>query len=88
MELKKIVGLDLTEEQFDIVNAEKTAAIRNSADFDDPLFTSYAIKNCRTAKGFWMQIVTGYEHIFSPEQLDSAVEYVPLIEQEEATYEV
>jgi hypothetical protein len=71
-------GLDLTEAEFDLVNAEKTAILKSRGVECE----AYAGKNCPTNKGYWMQIVEGYEDIFTQEQLDSAVEYVPLTNEE------
>ena len=72
------MGLDLTEEEFDLLNAEKTQQVKAlGVDCD-----SYASKSCPTIKGFWMQIVEEYKDIFSQEQISAAVEYVPLIQEE------
>jgi hypothetical protein len=72
------MGLDLTEQEFDLLNAEKTAQIKAlGVDCD-----SYASKSCPTIKGFWMQIVEEYKDLFSQEQIAALVEYVPLIQEE------
>jgi hypothetical protein len=68
------MGLDLTEEEFDLINAEKTAIIKSRGIECE----AYASKNCPTEKGFWLQIVEGYEDIFTQEQLNKAVDYLPL----------
>lgn len=73
------MGLDLTEEEFNLLNAEKTQQIKALGIPCE----SYASKTCPTIKGFWMQIVEEYKDLFSQEQLDSAVEYVPLVQPEE-----
>jgi hypothetical protein len=73
------MGIDLTEEEFDILNAEKTAILQSRGVKCE----AYAAKNCPTVKGYWMQIVEGCEDIFTQEQLDSAVEYMPIIIEEE-----
>lgn len=70
-------GLDLTEEEFDLLNAEKSEIIRSAPDFNDELFTSYASKNCPTEKGFWMQIVEAYLWIFTHEEIAKSVPYLP-----------
>ena len=67
-------GLDLTEEEFDLVNAEKTAIIKSKGIECE----AYAGKNCPTEKGYWLQIVEGFEDIFTEEELNKAVEYLPL----------
>lgn len=78
------VGLDLTEIEFDFRNAEISEQIK--VDFpEDTLFTTYAAKTCPTAKGYWMQIVSGYEKYFSVEEITTAVPYTEL---EEQTYEL
>ena len=78
-----VVGLDLTEQEFDLRNAEISEQIK--VDFpEDTLFTTYATKNCPTQKGYWLQIVSGYEKYFSVEEI---VDAVPYIDNEE-TYEI
>jgi hypothetical protein len=81
-----VVGLDLIEAEFDRINAEKSELIRNAPDFNDELFTTYANKNCPTEKGFWLQIVEGYEKYFTIEEIVEAVPYIP--KDEEETYEI
>ena len=79
-----VVGLDLTELEFDIRNSEISERIR--VDFpEDTLFTIYATKTCPTSKGYWLQIVSGYEKYFSIEEI---VDAVPYTELEEQTYEL
>jgi hypothetical protein len=73
------MGLDLTEEQFDLINARVTQAFKT----DGIDAENYATKSCPTAKGYWLQIVAGCEKYFSKEELDSAVEYIPLNDEEE-----
>ena len=68
------MGLDLTEEEFDLVNAEKTAIIKSKGIECE----AYAGKNCPTEKGYWLQIVEGFEDIFTEEELNKAVDYLPL----------
>lgn len=81
------VGLDLTEIEFDFRNAEISEQIK--VDFpEDTLFTTYAAKTCPTAKGYWMQIVSGYEKYFTIGEIVDAVPYVPYIEPEEEIYEI
>lgn len=80
------VGIDFTEAEFDLRNAEISEQIK--VDFpEDTLFTTYATKSCPTLKGYWMQVIIGYEKYFSVEEIAGAVEYVP-IEEEEETYEI
>lgn len=76
------MGIDLTEQEFDVVNLRVTAAIIN-----DGIQGVYASKSNKTLKGYWMQIVEGYEKYFTEDELNSAIEYVPLVEEEE-TYEI
>lgn len=72
-----MVGIDLTEIEFDLRNAEISEQIK--VDFpDDTLFVTYATKTCPTQKGYWMQIVSGYEKYFSVEEIADAVNYIPL----------
>jgi hypothetical protein len=79
------MGIDLTESEFDSRNAEISEQIK--ADFpDDTLFTAYANKNCPTEKGYWLQIVSGYEKYFSIEEIVEAVPYIP--KDEEQTIEL
>jgi hypothetical protein len=75
------LGYNLTEQEFDLENARVTAEIKSEPNLNDLNFTSYATKNCPTEKGFWMQLVKGYEKHFinSPYPL---VEYVPLNNEE------
>ncbi len=80
-----VIGLDLTELQFDLRNAEISEQIK--VDFpEDTLFTAYANKNCPTEKGYWLQIVEGYEKYFTIEEKVEAVPYIP--KDEEETYEI
>lgn len=79
-----IGGYDLTEAQFDAENIRVTAEIKSDPDFNDSLFTQYASKNCPTEKGYWMQLVEGYEKHFENTQYP-LVPYIPLTEE---TYEV
>ena len=77
------MGIDLTELEFDLRNAEISEQIK--VDFpEDTLFTTYATKNCPTAKGYWLQIVSGYEKYFSVEEIADAVPYI----DNEETYEI
>lgn len=72
------IGIDLTEQEFDLRNQQISDAIRNEPDFNDELFNIYAIKNSPTAKGFWLQIVAGHEKYFSIEEIAVAVPYIYL----------
>jgi uncharacterized protein YllA (UPF0747 family) len=78
------VGYDLTEQEFDLENARVTAEIKSDPDFNDSLFTQYASKDCPTEKGYWMQLVEGYEKYF----INSEYPLVPYIPLTEETYEV
>ena len=78
------VGYDLTEQEFDLENARVTAEIKSDPDFNDSLFTQYASKDCPTEKGYWMQLVEGYEKYFINSEYP-LVSYIPLTEE---TYEV
>lgn len=69
-----MLGLDLTEAQFDIRNAEITAL----CNADGLPCDSYAGKTNPTIKGFWMQIVNGYEDYFTQTEITNSVEYIPL----------
>ena len=60
-------GLDLTEQEFDIVNAR----------ISDAIGENYATKTTPTNKGYWLQIVNGYKHYFTEEEIDSSVDYTP-----------
>lgn len=62
------LGLDLTEAEFDAENARVTAEIIADNDFDDVNFTTYATKSNPTDKGYWMQLVEGYEKYFANSQ--------------------
>jgi hypothetical protein len=73
------MGLDLTEQEFDLLNAEKTQQIQALGVPCE----SYASKTCPTIKGFWMQIVEEYKVLFSQEQIAASVEYVPIVINEE-----
>jgi hypothetical protein len=75
------VGYNLTEQEFDIENARVTAEIKSELNFNDIHFTQYATKNCPTEKGFWMQLVEGYEKHFVNSEYP-LVEYVPLDNEE------
>lgn len=78
------IGIDLTESEFDLRNSEISEQIK--VDYpEDTLFTTYATKTCPTLKGYWMQIVSGYENYFRVEEIADAV---PYIESEEETYEI
>jgi len=72
------MGIDLTEAQFDLINQRVTQEFKSDG-IDGNI---YATKSNPTEKGFWMQIVSGYEKYFTNEELDSAVEYVPLTNEE------
>jgi hypothetical protein len=76
-----MVGLDLTEAEFDLVNARVTEAIKA----DGAICDSYADKNCPTQKGYWLQIVSGFEKYFSVEEI---ADVVPYIAKEEETIEL
>jgi hypothetical protein len=65
-------GLDLTEQEFDVINARVTQAFKADGIDGD----NYATKSNRTTKGYWMQIVSGFEKYFTQEELNSAVEYI------------
>jgi hypothetical protein len=58
-------GLDLTEQEFDIINARISDAIKEN----------YATKTTPTNKGYWLQIVNGYKNYFTEEEINSSVEY-------------
>jgi len=78
-----IKGLDLTASEFDTENARLTAElIKKGIECE-----AYSYKTNPTLKGFWLVIIEAYKDLFSQEQLDSAVEYVP-IEEEEETIEI
>lgn len=82
-----LVGIDLTEAEFDLRNL--TISIHIKSDFpDDLLFKQYSDKTNPTEKGYWMQIVSGYEKYFTIGEIVDAVPYVPYIEPEEETYEI
>jgi hypothetical protein len=79
------VGLDLRESEFDLRNSQISEHIK--VDFpEDTLFTDYANKNCPTEKGYWLQIVSGYEKYFTIEEIVEAVPYIP--KDEEQTIEL
>jgi hypothetical protein len=75
------LGLDITEVEFEIENDRINAEIISDPDFDDDNFTTYALKNCPTEKGFWMEILSGYEKYFSQAQIESGVPYTPIEEE-------
>lgn len=75
------VGLDLTEAEFDVRNQQISDAIRNEPDFNDSLFVTYALKSCPTNKGYWLQIIEGYEKYFTIEEIADAIPYVSLEEE-------
>jgi len=60
-------GLDLTEQEFDIVNAR----------ISDAIGENYATKTTPTNKGYWLQIVNGYNNYFTKDEINSSVEYTP-----------
>jgi hypothetical protein len=60
-------GLDLTEQEFDTINARVSAAIGEN----------YATKTTPTNKGYWLQIVSGYMQYFTEDEINSSVEYRP-----------
>jgi hypothetical protein len=60
-------GLDLTEQEFDIINARISDAIKEN----------YATKTTPTNKGYWLQIVSGYMQYFTEDEINSSVEYTP-----------
>lgn len=69
-------GIDLLEDEFDLRNSEISEQVK--IDFpEDTLFTTYATKSCPTEKGYWMQIVSGYEKYFTEEEIADAVPYIP-----------
>jgi hypothetical protein len=70
-------GLDLTVQEFDVINARVTQAFKDDGIDGD----NYATKSNRTTKGYWMQIVSGFEKYFTNEELESAVDYIPLNEE-------
>jgi hypothetical protein len=59
-------GLDLTEQEFDIVNDRISLQIKEN----------YATKICQTDKGYWLQIVVGYEQYFTNQEMNSAVAFI------------
>lgn len=59
-------GLDLTEQDFDVVNERISLQIGEN----------YATKICQTDKGYWLQIVKGYEQYFTSEEINSAVAFI------------
>jgi hypothetical protein len=71
------VGLDLTEAEFDLINQRITEAFKADGIDGD----NYSTKSCPTQKGYWMQIVSGFEKYFTNEELESAVDYIPLNEE-------
>lgn len=73
-----MVGLDLTEQEFDIINSR----VANALTLDGIVCDSYHAKNCPTQKGYWMQ-VTKFEKYFSGQQLNTAIPY-----DNEETYEI
>lgn len=81
--MSNIKGLDLTEVGFDTENARLTAELQGRGINCD----TYAYKSNPTQKGFWLPIIEVYKDLFTQSQLDSAVEYIP-IEEEEETYEI
>jgi hypothetical protein len=79
------MGIDLTELEFDLRNSQISEKIK--VDFpEDTLFTTYATKTCPTDKGYWLQIVSGYEKYFSIKEIADAVPYIP--KDEEQTIEL
>jgi hypothetical protein len=75
-----VTGFDLTEQEFDLENARVTALFKADGIDGDV----YATKSCPTEKGYWMQLVEGFEKYFINTQY-SLVEYVP---KEDETYEI
>jgi len=69
------MGIDLTESEFEIINDRVTEAFK--ADGIDG--SVYATKSNVTTKGFWMQIVPGYEKYFSTQELEAAIDYEQII---------
>lgn len=80
--MSKVVGLDLTEQEFDVINQRVTNAIK----VDGVECETYAFKTNATMKGFWLPILEAYLKYFSVEEIADAVEYVPIDEEE--TYEI
>jgi len=72
-----MVGLDLTENQFDNINARVTVAANAAWLTCD----AYADKKLITDKGYFMEICSGYEQFFTAQELAAAVEYVPVDEE-------
>jgi hypothetical protein len=68
------MGLDLTEQEFDLINARLTAAFKSDGIDGDV----YDNKLCPTEKGYWLQIVSGFEKYFTKEELENQVDYIPL----------
>lgn len=71
-----MVGLDLTEQEFDVINARVTAA----CNADGLQCENFAVKNCATENGFWMQ-VTGFEKYFTAQELAQTIVYAPITEE-------
>ena len=60
-------GLDLTEQEFDLINQR----------ISDEIGINYATKVCQTDKGYWLQIVKGYEEYFTQDEINSAIAFIP-----------
>lgn len=71
------MGIDLTELEFDAENARVTALFKADGIDGD----TYATKSNQTEKGYWMQLVAGYEKYFANSQYP-LVEYVAKEENE------
>jgi hypothetical protein len=76
------MGIDLTEAEFDLINQRVTQAFKADGIEGEV----YANKSCPTDKGYWLQIVSGFEKYFTNQELESAVHYIP--KDEEQTIEL
>ncbi len=76
------MGIDLTEAEFDLINQRVTEAFKADGIEGEV----YANKSCPTDKGYWLQIVSGFEKYFTIEEIVEAVPYIP--KDEEETYEI
>jgi hypothetical protein len=77
------LGFDLTEQEFDAENARVTALFKADGIDGD----TYATKSNQTDKGYWMQLVLGYEKYFLNSQY-TLVEYLPKEDNETITIEL
>lgn len=71
-----MVGLDVTESEFDVLNARLTA----DGNADGLQCISFADKSCPTVKGWWIK-VTGFEKYFTAQEIASAIPYVRIEEE-------